>query len=107
MAPDFDVPEYSQQPDGWSMVQWCRLYLGEELLRQEIGPGDAVVVATDIYPQHLGLLGDYRHGGLSIIHASNALSVQPPRVIETRLMFSRNMRFVAGFTFPGVPKWVK
>jgi hypothetical protein len=65
-------------------------------------PGDIAVLITDLLPQHLGLLGDYRHGGLSIIHACNARSCVPPRVIETRLMFSRALRFVAAFEFPGI-----
>jgi hypothetical protein len=43
-------------------------------------------------------LGDYRHGGLSIIHGAS----DPGRVIETRLMFSEHMKFVAAFVLPGV-----
>jgi cell wall-associated NlpC family hydrolase len=102
VAADFDVPEYTMNADGRSLIAWCNQYMGGPVTRTEMQAGDAVVMITDQYPQHLGILGDYRHGGLSIIHASNARSVVPPRVIETRLMFSRAMRFVAAYKFPQV-----
>jgi hypothetical protein len=43
-------------------------------------------------------VGDYVHGGPSIIHAINGRGV-----VETRLMFSAGMRFVAGFALPAAP----
>jgi hypothetical protein len=43
-------------------------------------------------------LGDYRHGGLSIIHAAGLTG----RVIETRLMFTEQMKYVAAFALPGI-----
>jgi hypothetical protein len=94
---DFDVPAYTQ-PDG-TMLKWCFRHMTPTKDKQI---GDAIVVAIDKEPQHLGILADYRHGGLSIIHACNAPSCKPARVIETRLMFSRVMTFVAAFQFPGV-----
>lgn len=97
----FDVPEYTGNPDG-RLLRWCKLYMGGPVAKGELRPGDAVVVITDRHPQHLGIVGDHRFGGLSIIHASNSPSVSPPRVIEHRLMFSRVLRFVAGFQFPGI-----
>lgn len=99
VAPDFDVPAYTRTPDGRSMLLWCRRYM-RELAQDAMQPGDAILLITDYHPQHLGILGDYRHGGLSIIHAANMAT--PPRVIETRLMFSRVMRFVAAFALPGI-----
>lgn len=101
VAPDFDVPPYIPTPDGHTMLEWCREYM-REVVRHAMQPGDAIVVITDEHPQHLGILGDYRSGGLSIIHASNSTSTTPQRVIETRLMFSRVQRFVAAFSFPGI-----
>lgn len=101
-APGFDVPEYTMNPDGKKMLAWCKQYMGGRVPREELQPGDLVVTITDKDPQHLGVVGDYLHGGLSIIHASNAPSVMPARVIETRLMFTRTLRFVAGFRFPGI-----
>lgn len=95
----FDVPAYEPVPDGRVMLKWCREHM-VEVSKEAMRPGDAILLITDEHPQHLGILGDYLHGGLSIIHASNV--AVPPRVIETRLMFSRTMRFVAAFSFPGV-----
>lgn len=100
VAPDFDVPAYLAQPDGRTLIAWCRQYLGEEVTKDEMEPGDVVVFVADAYPQHLGIVGNYLYGRLSVIHASNVS--RPPRVIETRLMFTRVMRFTAAFEFPGI-----
>ena len=99
VAPDFDVPPYTPTPDGRAMLEWCNTYM-TPVAREHMQPGDVVVLITDVYPQHLAILGDYVHGGLSIIHAANA--AHPPRVIETRLMWSRTQRFVAAFVMPGI-----
>lgn len=100
VAADFDVPAYVPQPDGHSLLDWCREHLGPAVAQADMRPGDAIVLRAGPRPQHLALLGDYRHGGLSIIHA--CADSHPPRVIETRLMFSRVLRFVAAFRMPGV-----
>lgn len=99
VAADFDVPAYTPTPDGRTMLEWCRAHM-KSVARVNMQPGDVIVLITDVHPQHLGILGDYRHGGLSIIHAAN--NADPPRVIETRLMFSRVARFVGAFALPGV-----
>ena len=98
-APDFDVPPYIPTPDGVSMLALCEQHM-RIVPRAQMQPGDALVLITDKYPQHLGILGDDPRGGLSLIHAANA--AHPPRVIETRLMFSRVCRFVAAYALPGV-----
>jgi uncharacterized protein YijF (DUF1287 family) len=67
--------------------------------RDQMQPGDVVVVAFDAAPGHMGIVADYLHGGLSIVHA---LGITSRRVIETRLMFSASMRFVAAYRLPGV-----
>ncbi|MBI4291331.1 MAG: C40 family peptidase [Betaproteobacteria bacterium] len=95
----FDVPGYTPVPDGRHMLAWCEEHM-TRVAKADMQPGDAIVLITDVHPQHLGILGDYRHGGLSIIHAAN--SAKPPRVIETRLMFSRAQRYVASYVLPGV-----
>lgn len=96
---NFDVPAYSQIPDGKTMLNTCDRYM-RPIPRPNMKPGDVVVLIVDKEPQHVGILGDYRHGGFSIIHA--ALMAAPPRVIETRLMWSRNQRFVAAYALPGI-----
>jgi hypothetical protein len=93
---DFDVPNYRMRPDGHSLLSLCDLHL-EPTEKLEIG--GVAVIAVERYPQHLGIVGDYRHGGFSLIHACNARSVQPPRVIEHRLMFSRVTKLVGAYRF--------
>lgn len=98
---DFDILDYSALPDGHSLLARCEEspYL-RRVRRWEAQIGTLLVVAIDKDPQHFGLIGDYRNGGHSIIHASNG--AHPPRVLEHRLMFSRMMRYVAAFEFRGV-----
>lgn len=101
VAPDFDVPPYLAQPDGHSLMEWARTYMGAEISKDDLQPGDAIVVKPGIRPQHLALVGNHVWGGLSIIHASNA--VQSKKVIETQLRFyPRTLEFVAAFAMPGV-----
>ena len=99
VAPDFDVPAYTPTPDGRQMIEWCERFM-TPVAQDEMQPGDAILLITDLHPQHLGILGDYVHGGLSIIHAAS--NATPGRVIETRLMFSRVQRFVAAYVLPGI-----
>jgi cell wall-associated NlpC family hydrolase len=93
----FDVVGYPRVPDGTSLMGIVREHM-TEIDRSVMQPGDVVVVSFDRDPQHLGILGNYRHGGLSIIHAAGLTG----RVIETRLMFTEQMKFVAAFALPGV-----
>lgn len=98
IAPDFDVTAYPRMPDGSSLMHLVNMHMRPLPEDEDMQPGDVVVVRFDRDPQHLGILGDYRHGGLSIIHAA----AEPGRVIETRLMFSRSMSFVQAFALPGI-----
>jgi len=100
VAPNFDTPTYALSPDGYSLTDGMGEYMGRVLTQDEMQPGDTVVVRSSCHPQHLGILGNYLHGGLSIIHASNAAI--PARVIETRLLFCKGMRFVTAYEFKGV-----
>lgn len=96
VAEDFDVNGYTPAPDG-SMLRWCDEHM-QRLRDLELGA--VLVLATRDQPQHLGIVGDYLHGGWSLIHACNA--AKPPRVIETRLMFATNMRLRGIYCMPGV-----
>lgn len=94
---DWDVGGYGRVPDGKQLVH----HLSERLVpvaQADMAPGDVVLVAFDSHPQHVGIVGDYLHGGLSIIHASGAHG----RVLETRLLFTKAMRFVAAYRFPEI-----
>ena len=97
IAPDFDVTAYPRVPDGTCLMALAATHM-TPIDRAAMQPGDVVVVSFDRDPQHLGILGDYRHGGFSIIHAAGLTG----RVIETRLMFTEQMKFVAAFALPGI-----
>lgn len=97
VAPDFDVQGYAETPDGRTLMRLATMHM-TEIGRDAMAAGDVVVTRFDQGAQHFGVLGDYRHGGLSIIHGAS----DPGRVIETRLMFGPSMQFVAAFALPGV-----
>lgn len=97
LPPAWDITGYARLPDGVALMRHLRGLL-QEVPQADLRPGDVVCIAFDQHPQHVGLVGDYLHGGPSIIHAINGRGV-----VETRLMFSRGMRFVAGFALPETP----
>lgn len=101
VAPDFDVTAYPRVPDGVSLLRWCDEHMTRIALEQ-MQPGVVIAVVLDAEPQHLGVVGDYRHGGLSLIHAAARVPNGRGRVIETRLMFSKAQRFAAAWSLPGV-----
>lgn len=102
VAPDFDVPAYTKSPDG-SLLVWFHRYL-RPVPRVAMQPGDAVALILDADPQHLGILCDYVHGGLSLIHAASRLrgDREVGCVIETGFKISRAQRLAAVGAFPGV-----
>lgn len=99
VAPGFDVAGYSRRPDGWSFLEWSDQHMAR-IPRASMAPGDCVVVRFSKHPQHIGILGDYQHGGLSIIHA-----LVGHGVVETRLLLDKNMQFVAAYKLPEVGAW--
>jgi NlpC/P60 family putative phage cell wall peptidase len=97
VAPDFDVPPYPRAADGLTLLAHCRTYMSR-VPKVEMAPGHVLVIEWgDGVPHHMGIVGDYRHGGLSFIHAEG---YRQKRVIETRLTFTNSMRFVAAFRIP-------
>jgi cell wall-associated NlpC family hydrolase len=97
LVPDtFDVGGYTRSPDG-TLLDTCAQHM-QPLAGPELGA--VIVVQIEQEPQHLGIIGDYRHGGWSMIHASSR--AQPPRVVETRLMWARNMQLRGIYRLPGV-----
>lgn len=97
VAPDFDVPAYDRIPDGVTLLKQCDQYMTRI---GDMKPGDVAVIEWgDGIPHHMGIVGDYRHGGLSLIHAEG---LKQKRVIETRLMFTSAMRLAAAYRLPGV-----
>lgn len=96
VAPDFDFTGYGRQADG-TLMAVCEQFM-TRIPRDEMQAGDVLVVAVERDPQHMGVLVPYRHGGLSLIHASSTAR----EVVETRVMFARNFVFRAAFRLPGV-----
>lgn len=93
---DFDVSGYSRRPDG-SLIALCEEHM-RRIDQEAMQPGDVLVMSIEKDPQHMGILGDYRHGGLSLIHAASKVG----RVIETRLMFASNQKFRGAYALRGV-----
>lgn len=96
VAPDFDFTGYGRQADG-TLLAVCERFM-TRIPRDQMGPGDVLVVAVEADPQHMGVLVPYRHGGVSLVHAASNAG----RVVETRVMFARTFAFRAAFRLPGV-----
>jgi NlpC/P60 family putative phage cell wall peptidase len=101
VAPDFDIKGYSNIPDGKTLVARAGQFM-TPIAREAMQVGDAIVMRWGKDPQHLGILGDYVHGGLSFIHAYCEVD-GIGSVIETHYAPTYQKRFVAAFRLPGVP----
>jgi cell wall-associated NlpC family hydrolase len=62
--------------------------------------GDVVWIKFQADPQHLAIVGNYVHGGFSLIHAYNGSGLN--RVVEHRLDETWRKRIVGVWRFPGV-----
>jgi cell wall-associated NlpC family hydrolase len=89
-----DVTDYPRRATDESMRDWCRDHM---VAVDEIQPGDILVMAfgTD---RHMCIVGDYPHGGHSIIHAY----IDNRRVVENRLDEAFAARVIGRFRFPEV-----
>jgi cell wall-associated NlpC family hydrolase len=100
IGPSVDVHGYPRVPDG-RLLKQCDEHM-RRVSREAMQPGDVIAVTFDVEPMHLGIVGDYVHGGLSMIHALAQAGRHRGRVCEMRLMFSERMRFMAAYSLPGV-----
>lgn len=88
---------YGRAPFGCAIERMCALYF-EPIAPQLAGPGDLVLMQFSGEADHMGILGTYHGGGLSLIH-----SYAPRRcVIETRLDEGLRARIVSWHRFRGV-----
>lgn len=87
---------YGSQPEGQRLRAICDSYLVPIGL-SEAAPGDVVLMRFDSDPQHLGIVADYAHGGLSVIHAMSRVRA----VREHRLAPAWAARVVAAYAYPG------
>jgi cell wall-associated NlpC family hydrolase len=97
VLPDFDVQPYAPSPDGRTLRALCDEHLEHAGL--PVLGGVVLVAWAAGPPQHLGIVGEFEDGALTMIHAENR---RQRRVIEQRLVFSRAMRLVACYRLPGV-----
>lgn len=76
---DVLITGYARIPDG-SLRGICAKHM-KAIPVSEAQAGDAVLMKFDSEPQHLGILGDYLHGGVSLIHST----LKNRKVVEHRL----------------------
>jgi len=94
----WNITGYRRIPDGYSLMRHLTEQMSAQVSQSAMQPGDMITLAWDRHPHHVGILGDYPHGGLSLIHADG----HSRKVVEQRLVFSDRAKFVAAFAFPGV-----
>lgn len=70
VAPDFDVTGYPREPDGRAMLEICDRFMTRTAMHL-LQAGNVLVYRFEEAkgPQHMGIVGDYLHGGLSMIQA--------------------------------------
>ncbi len=100
-APDFDIKGYSRIPDGKTLVSRAGQFM-TPIAKADMQPGDVIVMRWGKDPQHVGILGNYVHGGLSFIHAFGEVDGSG-EVVETHYAPTHQRRYVASFRLPGVP----
>jgi hypothetical protein len=94
-----DVTGYPRNPDGHSLKAYCDEHL-TPIEQAAMRAADVVLVRwANGPPQHLGVLFDYLHGGLAMVHAD---SLNRKSVCEQRVVFGRAMGFVAAYSVPGL-----
>lgn len=94
----FDKRDYPRHASDETMLRLCE----QHLARVRIGdarPGDAMVFAFE-HQRHIGIVGDYVFGGLSLIHAYLPPGKVVGKVVETRLDDKWLARARGCFRFP-------
>lgn len=74
-----DRRTYGRAPDRDRLREAVAAHFGDPV--SEPRPGDIVLMRWADRPQHVAIVGDYAHGGLSLIHADNSFGA----VTEHRL----------------------
>lgn len=92
---DFDVFGYGRLPDGASLQ---RALEEARCTPYRLEPGALVLMRFRREPQHLAIVGDYLHGGLSLIHGLSTAAA----VVEHRLDDAWRKRIVSAWAIPGV-----
>ncbi len=92
-----DVQGYARHPDGGQLETECARQM-EQIPVADAQAGDVLLFKFDSEPQHLAIIGDYVHGGLSIIHAYSVAR----NVVETRLDDTWRSRITAAYKLKGL-----
>lgn len=96
-----DIERYGREPHRDGLMQGAIAALGSPV---EGDPqyGDVVIMTSGARdarePHHIGIIGDHRHHGLSLIHADGTIGVS--RVVEVGLSDAYRKRIVAIFRRP-------
>lgn len=88
---------YGRQPSHGRLQAICEAFM-QRIGIDEAEAADVVLMRFRTEPQHLGILADYRHGGLSIVHALGSVGF----VREHRFSPEWRQRVVAAYRMPGV-----
>lgn len=100
VAPDFDVNAYARSPDGESLLIECERFMRPVPL-WNMKPGHVLALRFRRDPQHLGIVGDYLYGGLSLIHALGTTDGKG-QVVEWHITERKGFTPVRAFALPGV-----
>lgn len=77
--PNPELPcDYAPLPVDDAMLEYCKAHM-VEIDRSDALSGDVVCLQYKV-ARHMGILGSYPHGGLSLLHAR---SMHPRKVAET------------------------
>jgi len=99
-APVFDFSGYGATPDGRSLLAECDAHMDRVALA-DIAPGHIVVLRYERDPQHMAIVADYLHGGLSMVHALGTVDGKG-KVLEQRLAPEIMARLVQAYALRGV-----
>ena len=88
---------YSRQPSHGQLRRICDAFM-REIEIDDAQPGDVALMRFRAEPMHMGILADYRHGGMSIVHALASVGA----VCEHRMSALWRDRVVAVYRMPVV-----
>lgn len=86
---------YGREPTG-NFLDACRA-LFDEIPVESAKAGDIVAIRFRGFPRHCGILSDHPHGGLSLIHIYQRMTVH-----EHRIDAKWRKRIVAAFKYRGL-----
>lgn len=95
---EIDFTGYSMANNPQLLFDACDEHM-ERIALKDAQVADVVAISYHGVPHHLAILGDYQHGGLSLIHA---LNLWDRKVVEHGLDDGWRRRIVRAYHVPGV-----